>query len=144
MRVAYCGANNAKQLEPLLHGQAMFVDILRDRFAVHVVHDEVRQPIVGRAGIQEPSNIGMVEPRQDFAFALETPQDFVGIGATLQHFDRDLLLKGTVCALGEVDCAHSAAAQLTNDRVGAHALPRRQDRHLPVKRLRRILGKAFE
>jgi len=45
------------------------------RCADNVVHDEVGQTIVGRARIEQPRDIWVIEPGQDWAFRSETAQD---------------------------------------------------------------------
>src|SRR5207249_9939968 len=115
MRKFNGGADLQKQLQSLTRRQ-----LLRDcksshRCADNVVHDEVRQTIVGRACIEQPRDIWMIEPGQDLAFRSKTPQDLSRVGASIQYLDRNLFLKLTISTLRQKYCAHPTAAKFTDD-----------------------------
>src|SRR5204862_2194000 len=122
VRKLYRSADLQKQLQALTRGQ-----LLRDcksshRCADNVVHDEVGQTIVGRACIEQPRDIWMIEPGQDLAFRSEAAQDLSRVGAFIQYLDRDLFLKLTISALCQENCAHPTAAKFTDDDIRAYAL----------------------
>src|SRR2546429_5251346 len=116
------GADLQKQLQPLTRRQPFRDCKSSNRCADNVVHDEVRQTIVGRACIEQPRDIWVIEPRQDLAFRSEAAQDLSRVGASIQYLDRNLFLKLTISALCQEYCAHPTAAKFTDDDIRAHAL----------------------
>src|SRR6478672_5605839 len=143
MRKLHRGADLQKQLQSLTRRQ-----LLRDcksshRCADDVVHDEVGQTIAGRACIEEPRDIWVIEPGQDLAFRSETAQDLSRVGASIQYLDRDLFLKLTISALCQENGAHPPAAKFTDDDIRAHALSAARRSLLPESG-GCVLGAIFE
>src|SRR4029434_3729958 len=99
MRKLYRRADLQKQLQSLTRRQPLRDCKSRHRCADNVVHDEVGQTIVGRACIEQPRDIWMIEPGQDLALRSETAQNLSRVGASIQYFDRNLFLKLTISAL---------------------------------------------
>src|SRR5262249_44806618 len=62
---------------------------------------------------------------------------------SIQYFDRDLFLKLAISTLCQENCAHPAAAKLTNDYIRAHALPAARRSILPESG-GCVLGAIFE
>jgi hypothetical protein len=75
-------ADLQKQLQSLTRRQFFRDGKSSHRCADNVVHDEVRQTIVGRACIEQTRDIWMIELGQDLAFRSEAAQDFSGVGAS--------------------------------------------------------------
>ena len=71
LRCAYCdrGADDAKELEALAHRQVATVAVAVERLALDVLHDEVGQPVVGGAAVEQPGDVGMLEAGQDLPLA---------------------------------------------------------------------------
>src|SRR5436190_4208427 len=143
MRKFNRGADLQKQLQSLTRRQ-----LLRDCKSSHwcadnVVHDKVGQTIVGRACIEQPRDIWMVEPGQDLAFRSEAAQDLSRVGGSIQYLDRNLFLKLTISTLRQKNCAHPTTAKFTNDDIRAYALTAARRSLLPESG-GRILGTIFE
>src|SRR5262245_6755609 len=127
MRKFNRGADLQKQLQALTRRQSLRNCKSGHRRADNVVHDEVGQTIVGRACIEQPGDVWMIEFGQDLAFRSETAQDLSRVGASIQYLNRNLFLKLTISTLCQENCAHPTAAKLTDDDIRAYALsaPRR-------------------
>ena len=91
VRVGHGCADFAEQIEPLLVCELMAVAIGRKRLALDVFHDEVGQAVVGRAAIDQPRDVRMIELRQNLALVAEAAQDVVRIEPALDELDRDFL-----------------------------------------------------
>ena len=76
----------------------------------------------------------MLEGGEDLPLVAEAAQDLVGVHAALDDLERDALLELLVRALGQIDHAHAAAADLLDDAV-------RPDAHAGSER-RVVAGKA--
>src|SRR5437763_9600774 len=99
MRKFNRGTDLQKQVQALTGRQLLRDGEASHRCADNVVHDEVRQTIVSRAGVEQSRDIGVIEPGQDLAFLSETAQDFSRVGASIQYLDRNLFLKLTISTL---------------------------------------------
>src|SRR4029077_6658018 len=121
MRKFHRVADLQKELQSLTRRQLLRNCKSSHRRADNIVHDEVGQTIVGRAGIEQPRDIWGIEPGQDLAFRSETPQNLSRVGASIQYLDRDLFLKLTISALCQENCAHPAASEFTDDDIRADA-----------------------
>src|SRR5882724_13573102 len=143
MRNFHRGADLQKQLQSLTRRQPLGDCKPGHRCADNVVHDEVRQTIVGRACIEQPRDIWMIEFGQDLAFRSETAQDLSRVGASTQYLDRDLFLKLTISALCQENCAHPTAAKFTDDDIRAYELSAARRSLLPESG-GCVLGAIFE
>ena len=74
MRVTHRAADVAKELQPLTHPVAALLAIAVERLAVDELHHEVRQPVVGRAAVDEPRDVGVLEAREDLALRAQALQ----------------------------------------------------------------------
>src|SRR5262249_19536799 len=136
-------ADLQKQLQSLTRGQPLRVCKSSNRYADNVVHDEVGQTILGRACVEQPRDIWVVEPGQDLAFRSETAQDLSRVCASIQYLDRNLFLKLTISTLSQKYGAHPAAAKFTNDDIRAHTLSAARRSLLPESG-GCVLGAIFE
>ncbi len=108
-------SRRAPDVEPFAGGE------VEERFARHVLHDEVRLARLVDTAVEEARDVRVLERRQHLPLDAEAPlQIGVGDGAP-DDLDRDLLLELAVDALGEVDRAHPAPPELAQDPVGAEA-----------------------
>ena len=70
VRVLHRVADRAEQLEPLARRQLPASSQYSvDRLAVDVLHHEVGLPVVGRAAVEEPRDVRVLEPGQDLPLA---------------------------------------------------------------------------
>jgi hypothetical protein len=65
----------------------------------------------------------MVEIREDLALAAESPQHLPGDCASPDEFDRNLLLKLIIRAVGEIDSAHPSPTKFADDSISADQTP---------------------
>ena len=93
----WCGvlhglADLHEQLQPLPRRQAVLVAVLRDRHALDQLHHEVRPAGVGRAGVEDLGDVGMVHQRQRLPLGLEAGDHLLRVHARLDDLERDLAL----------------------------------------------------
>src|SRR4029077_12353386 len=143
MRKFHRVADLQKELQSLTRRQLLRNCKSSHRCADNVVHDEVGQTIVGRACIEQPPDIWVIEPGQDLAFRSEAAQVLSLVCPPIQYLDRDLFLKLTISALRQKYCAHPAAAKFTDDDIRAHALSAARRSLLPQSG-GCVLGAIFE
>ena len=91
--------------------------VLGDRHALDELHDDVVQPVVGPAGVEQAGDVRMLQAREDPPLVPEPAQRFRHGQAGRQELHRDLLLELVVAALGQPDRAHAAAADLAHEPV---------------------------
>ena len=115
VRVGDRGAHLAKELQPPGDVERVLVAILVDRQPLDVLHDEVRQAVLGRAAVEQPRDVRVIEASEDLALVAEAAQHRLRIHAALDELDRDLFLVLAVGAPREIDRAHSAAADALQD-----------------------------
>ena len=102
-----------------------------DRHAVHILHDQVGQPVVGGAAVKQLRDVGMVQQRQDLALLTEAHEEKLRRARGQHDLDRDLLVESIVTA-GEVHDTHAAASDLaleairTNSPARLHPIERRE------------------
>src|ERR1700719_3710544 len=103
MREVHCGAHLQKKMEPPRDGKLLIADVLCDRQSQDVFHDEVRQAVIGRSGIEEPRDVTVIEARQNSALGLEATESLDSVGGAFEEIDRDFLLELSVDAFRQVD-----------------------------------------
>jgi hypothetical protein len=123
VRVLHRGGDKREEIEPLRHRRAMFLAPSGDREPLDVLHREERASVVRRAAIQEPRDVGMLEPGEDLPLAEEAGHGLIRVEAAFQELDRDGLLELTVDARGEIDTPHAAATDLRVEAIGTDAGP---------------------
>src|SRR5688572_10265986 len=94
----------------------MVFAVVRDRHAVDVLEDDVWMALIRDAAIQQSSDVGMREARQDLALGKEAlAQRRVARGA--DQLDGHALLELTVRTLRIVYDAHAPTPQLADHTV---------------------------
>ena len=78
VRVAHRPAHDQEQAQPIGHRQPARVAVAVDRHALHVLHDQVRQAVVGRAAVEQAGDVRVLEPGQDLALGPELAHPFAG------------------------------------------------------------------
>jgi hypothetical protein len=86
--------------------------------AAEELHHEVRAARVGRAGVEDAGDVGVVHHRQRLAFRFEARDDLPAVHARLDDLQR-YLAAHRVVLLGHVHHAHPTAADLLQEPVGA-------------------------
>ena len=123
MGVAHRGAYALEEPEPCDDVERVPIAVLVDRFPFDVLHDQERQAVLGRAAIENPRDVGMIEPCQDLALALEAPGHFLAVEPALDDLDGDLLFEGLVGTRGQIHPAHPTAAEFAHHAIRADAPP---------------------
>ena len=116
MRVLEAGADldaevdDARGVEPLLE-----VELVRERTAVHVLHDDVRVAVV-LARVVDLDDVGVGEARREARLADEAVSEDRVVGQVAgEHLDRHRPLELVVPR--KVDDGHAAAAEHVGDAV---------------------------
>ena len=94
----------------------------RDRDALDQLHDEVGASRVGRAGVEDLGDIGMIHHRQRLALGLEPGDHLARIHPRLDDLEGDLAVD-RLRLLGHVDDPHPALADLLEQLVRADDRP---------------------
>ena len=81
MRILHGGANAAEQVQPFCNRALVGFAVVVYRSAFDILHYEIRRPVGGRTGVNQPRDIGMVKVRQNLPFQAEAPQDLSGVHA---------------------------------------------------------------
>ncbi len=115
------GTHAAEERQPFLERQAMPVAVQVDAFAVHVLHDEIRDAVAGRAAIEQAADVAMVEARQDLALGAQPVVIRAAHEAGPHQFHGNLMAV-FADALGEIHVAHAAAAEPATQLPGAEHL----------------------
>ena len=76
------------------------------------------RPVVGRAGVEHPGDVGVVHHRQRLALGLEARDHLPRVHAELDDLERDLAADG-LALLGHEDRAEAALAELSQELVAA-------------------------
>ena len=76
--------------------------------SIDVFHDDICTAVGQRASVEEMSNIRVVELRQYLALQLEPRVHRNRKRAAMHNFDRNMLFKLRIRALGKVNLAHPA------------------------------------
>ena len=85
---------------------------------VDVLHDEVGQAVVGRAAVEQARDVRVLERGEDLPLGAKRASMQLGVQPRRHDLDRHPLRELAVGALGQVDRAHAAAADLAFDRSG--------------------------
>jgi hypothetical protein len=111
-------AHGDEEVQPLPWGKVVVVAVLGDRNPLDQVHDEVRPPGVGRAGVQHAGDVRVVHQGQGQPLGLEPRDDLTGVHPGLDELDRDQSLD-RLGLLGHPHGAHAALADRLDQLVGA-------------------------
>ena len=96
--------------------EPVLVAIFGERNAFDQLHHEERPALLGRAGVENLGDIGVIHQRQRLPLGLEPRQDGPGIHARLDQLERNLPLD-RLGLLGQVDAAHAPFADLLAELV---------------------------
>ena len=123
---AYCTPAQTvrNSCEPLVDRQPLLVAVAIDRHALDELHHEVRLAVGGRAAVQQPRDVRMIQRGQRLALGLEPAHDAVGIRPRPDHLQRRLPPERGIGALGAIHHAHAARA---HKRIHAPGADRRAD-----------------
>src|SRR5262249_7421579 len=117
VRIMNCRADHAKKLEPLDCRTPAGITIFVNRLAFDVLHNEVRQSVVGGSAVEQPGDVWMFQVGKYLTLVSEAGDDEIGIKPALDQLDGHLLVIMIVVPNRAIDCAHSAAADLFHNLV---------------------------
>ena len=121
VRVVDGRAHGAHQRDPLLGREPPPVAVRVDRFAVDVLHDEVGRAVRRAPAVEQSRDVRVLQRRQDLPLRAQPALHLAREHAAADQLDGDLLLILLVGALGEIDVAHAARAELAHDAIRAEA-----------------------
>ena len=111
-------ADLQEQAQAFVQRQLQAPAVFGDRLALDVGQHQVGLAVLAEAGIQQPGDVRMLQPRQDLALAVEAlAQARVGV-ARVQQLQRHLPPVQPVGTLGQPHLAHAALAQRAQQAVG--------------------------
>ena len=108
----------AKKLQALWNAELVLVAVLGDGDALHQFHHEVGPAGVGRAGIEDLGDVGMVHHRQRLPLGLEAGDDLPRVHAELDDLERHPAAD-RLFLLGHEHDAEAAFADLFQQLVAA-------------------------
>ncbi len=103
--------------DALIDAEGVSIAVGGDRVTGHVLHHEVGPPLLGRAGVEHPGDVGVVHHRQGLPLGLEAGDDAPGVHPELQDLEGHLALHGGDL-LGKIDRTASPLAEMVDQRVG--------------------------
>jgi hypothetical protein len=124
MSVVHGLADPTEQPEALVDRQPATVAEGVDPVSLDVLHDDVGTTEGVRAAVEEASDAGVLQGREDLALPHEARE--LGSRGSRCELDRDALLEGVVRAHGEVDDPHPSATQLSDHAIGPDGREGRQ------------------
>src|SRR5262249_54071177 len=93
VRVLDGGTYNAKHLQPLDGVETVVVTVNVDGQALDIIHNEIRQTVVGRATIEQLGDVGMIEMSENLLLVAEAAKDGICVHTAFHQLDRHLLLE---------------------------------------------------
>ena len=99
-----------EEADALVRGEAVGVAVVRDRDALHQLHDEEGATALGRPPVVEAGDVGVVHHRQGLALRLQAGQHLFGVHPQLDDLERYAPVHG-LGLLGEPHLPHPPFAQ---------------------------------
>ena len=119
VRVVDGVADLPEEAQAFVDGRVPLVAEAVDGQPLDVLHDEVGEPVLGRPAVEQARDVWVVQGGENLALVAEAAEDEVRVHPALDELDGDAAAELAVVALGHVDGAHPAAADLAHDLVGA-------------------------
>src|SRR5580704_18956437 len=113
MRKPYGVEHLKKQLQAIGNTQALRRAPLRQRFALDVLHGQVRNPAGVDSRVVEARDIRMLEARQDIALYSETLRQIPPQVGEQRQFDGHFALESAVRATRQPYLGHASGAERT-------------------------------
>jgi hypothetical protein len=104
-------ANLPEQSQPRRDGKFLGFAIMKQMAPRHVLHDDVRQPVIGGASIVKSGDIRVIERSQDLPLIAKSRQDRRVVGLEAQNLQGHSLAELIVVAIRQENRAHPSAAQ---------------------------------
>ena len=115
VRIANNATDAPEEFDALAEAEAPFAAVRVNRLPVHELHHDERDAVLGRAAVDQPRDVRMLECGKDPTFRKEAfAEQAVGETAA-RELERGALRKAGVGALDEIDRSHAAAAEQPDD-----------------------------
>src|SRR6202035_1810803 len=101
---------------PLADCHPLVIAVLRDGYALDVLHHEVRPASCRGASVEDARDIGMVHHGQRLTLVGEASEYLARVHAEFYNFERDTAANG-LALLGQVHSAHAPFAQRSKDLI---------------------------
>ena len=111
MGVFHRVADLEEELETLADVEVVNRTIRRDGDAFHEFHDEMRIACGGGAGVQDRSDVGVIELGENASFMLKAPEEEIVRVIVAEDLDGDAFFETTVGSGSFKNDAHAASAQ---------------------------------
>ena len=111
-------ANGDEELEPAANFEVVAVAVVGERLARDELHDEVRKPVLGGAGVERLRDVWVVHDGERLALALEAGQHLAVVHAEADDLERHHAVE-RLELLGLIDETHAALAEDAQDAIGA-------------------------
>ncbi len=119
MRVLHRGASDQEKLQARLESEPVPVAVGGDRLALDQLHHQVGDSFLGRAAVEEASDVGMLEGGEDLPLDAQARPEELRIGSCPHELHCDLVLVFLVDSLRAVDFSHPAGTDFLQQPVGA-------------------------
>src|ERR1700722_9140798 len=110
----------AKQSQTLGYRKTVPVAVFVDRRALHQLHDEIRNTVIGRISIEQMSNVGMIQAGQNLPLVSKTLEDKSRVEAAPHELNRDFLCELSVGAHRAINLSHPARTDLFQNAVAGN------------------------
>ena len=121
MRVLERVADVDEKREPLRDGEFPLVAVGGDGHAAHQLHDEIRAPVLRRAGVEDLGDVRVIHHGQRLPLLLEAGDDFLRVHAHLDDLQRDAAFH-RLHLIRHPDGAEASLAQWLQELVRPDAL----------------------
>ena len=121
MRVAHGRTHIAKQPQALANGQFPLLAIPVERFALDQIHDQIGKPFLCGAAVDQPSDVRVIELRENLPLRAHPLQDEARRVARGHQLDGDFFFVLRIDAPGAIHLAHATGADQREDLVRADA-----------------------
>ena len=138
--VRHRGQHVEKQPDALLDAQIVALAVLIDGLAPHIFQDEVRLAIAFDTGIQQMSDVRMLQAGQHASLAREALLRRMPDESRVQELDRHLSFEPAIAAMCEPDGAHAAEPERPLQRVRAESTAFETGRQLAPDRIFQVLA----
>jgi hypothetical protein len=126
VRVLHRGTDLPEQRQPFGNSEVPLAAIIEQAFPFDQFHDEIGKAVLGRASVEDPCDVGMIQAGQDSSLAFEAPQDEIRIHPPADELQRGEPLEALVPADCPVNHTHPAMADLFEKLVGTRPAAHRE------------------
>ncbi len=108
--------------QPRMDRQSSIVAVVVQGLALDVLHDQIGQAVLGRAAVEQPGDVRVLQVGEDLPLAAQATRSGGIQGALTHQLDGNLFVELLVGALGEKDRAHAAVPDRPEQAIGTEVL----------------------